>query len=209
MSNKRSPRMPDFGPDFIKKSKIFNKVVAYTVSSFEDGYAYENPAIFREELHKFLEPVIADQIQAIHDAADMERELLRRDAHIISLEAQLAYERNLSRIFNNIDKQIDAYLNNPEERELMAELDELNSMEITEENAAEHNRRMREALIKARTVLDPSERQKKLKKSLNEAVFGIKAGYNDDMIVPLRRMGQSREQREGAFQDWVSRHYGL
>ena len=115
MSQKRSPKIPDFTPDYIKKTKIFNKVVAYTVSSMEDGYAYENPQIFREELDKFLAPVIADQIQAIHDTADMELELLRRDAKIISLEAQLAFERSLTKIFQRIDQQIDAYINNPEE----------------------------------------------------------------------------------------------
>lgn len=207
----KNPRKFNFRreTDFQKKTAIFNKVVSYTVSSFNDGYAFECPDIFRQELDQFLEPVIADQIQAIHDMADMERELLERDGRIIMLEAQLAYERALTRIFAQVDDAIDTYINHPEKRELLAEFNALNSMEITAENAADHNRRMREALRKAKDVFDPVERQSKLKKSLNEAVFHVKAAHNDEMIVPLRRMGKSREQREAAFSDWIDRHYGI
>ena len=55
MSQKRSPKIPDFTPDYIKKTKIFNKVVAYTVSSMEDGYAYENNC-YRHEYRETYVP---------------------------------------------------------------------------------------------------------------------------------------------------------
>lgn len=194
---------------FQEKNKRFRWVRDYIVSSYNDGYAFEDPVGFRREVEQFLEPVIADQIEAIEKMSEMEMELLKRDAHILFLEAEIALERSLKRIFNQIDQAAEDFVNNADERELLKEIKELSSMEITPENAAEHNARMRDALRKAKDVMNPAERQTKLKSTMNKAIFGVDASYRDEMIMPLRRLGLSREQREDKFQNWLSRHYDL
>lgn len=193
--------------EFSKKSQRFKWVTDYIVSCWNDGYAFEDPQCFRREIEQFLEPVIADQINAIRDMAEMERAILHRDARIIILEAELAMERALRRAFETIEEGVKNCLENREEYKLMREIEELCSMDITDENAAEYSRRMREALLKTKEIMEPEERARKLKTALNKAVFNSRNGLHDEMITPLRRMGLSREEREHKFQSFIARHY--
>lgn len=191
----------------LRKHKRFHWVKDYIVSCYNDGTAFEDPKGFRKDIEQFLEPVIAEQIDAIHQMAEMEREILRRDARILILETQMAFDASLKEIFNRMSERMEHHRHNPEEAALIREIEALCSMEITEENAAEHNRRMREALLRTKDIMNPEERKQRLKKSLSEAEFGLKGTFNDEMIIPLRRYGMSREQREAKFQSWLSRHY--
>lgn len=207
-------RKPYINPNDIEKnlkekSKRFLWVRNYIVSCFNDNSAFEDPVGFREDVGKFLEPVIADQIDAIHKVAEMEQAILKRDGRIIQLETEAAFRECLTHIFQSIDEAIHDYLNNPEEREVLREIEELAAMEITPENAAEYSRRMKEAMKRAKDVMDPTEREQKLKRTINQTVFGVASGYRDEMIIPLRRLGLSREEREGKFAEWIARNYGL
>lgn len=207
-------RKPNINPKDIEanlreKKKRFLWVRDYIVDCFNDRTAFEDPVGFRQDVERFIEPVIAEQIEAINQMAEMELATLKRDARIIELETEAAFKECLTHVFNSLDEAVQNYLNNPEEREIIREIEELAAMEITEENAAEYAQRMQDALRRAKDVMDPSEREHKLKKTINEAVFGVSTAYRDDMIIPLRRLGMSREEREGKFSDWVSRTYGI
>lgn len=199
----------DIEANLKEKTKRFLWVRNYIVDCFNDHSAFEDPVGFREDIGKFIEPVIADQIEAIHKMAEMEQAILRRDAQIIKLQTEAAFRECLTHIFQSLDEAIEDYINNPEEREVLREIETLAAMEITEENAVEYAARMKKALARAKDVMDPSEREQKLKKTINTAVFGVPAACRDEMIIPLRRLGLSREEREGKFSEWLSRNYGL
>lgn len=207
-------RKPYINPNDIEKnlrdkSKRFLWVRNYIVDCFNDNSAYDDPIGFREDVERFLEPVIADQIEAINKVAEMEQAILKRDGMIIKLQTEAAFKECLTHIFQSIDEAIEDYLNNPEEREVLREIEKLAAMEITPENAVEYSRRMKEAMTRAKAVMDPTEREQKLKRTVNQAVFGVASGYRDEMIIPLRRLGLSREEREGKFAEWIARNYGM
>lgn len=192
---------------FNTQSERFLRVRDYALACMMDGTAYEDPLTFIQELGDFLEPLYAHEIRYIHDLANAERAILKRDGEAGMKNAEDAYDRVLRSIQTRCDKALDDLLNNPEERAVMKEIEYLNSIELTEDNAEEHNRRMREALKKAAEIMEPETRKSKLKKAMNEAVFGVAANYRDEMIIPLRRMGQTREKREAIYQAWRERHY--